>query len=201
MSEQQIESDQQQQPMQVEQQEQQAQEAAVTAEQAQAPADADVDEPSGATNEDEASEQPEDAAEQKSDNKKSDSGSRKRKREPTKSLGEFYEWSDVNAFLQHFALPDAGIVDQARAELEADASSRDVTLDDVLDLSANVVNQRQVDKLLAIEKKYADAVAAALKSAKRLIATAQVHKVQREAQALKDQLDAERKAAKKSKTK
>ena len=199
MSEQQIESDQQQQqPMQVEQQ---AEEADATAEQAQAPVDAEVDASSAATNDEEASELQEDAAEPKSVGEKGDSGSRKRKREPTKSLGEFYEWSDVNAFMQHFALPDAGIVDQARAELEAEASSRDVTLDDVLDLSANVVNQRQVDKLLAIEKKYADAVAAALKSAKRLIATAQVHKAQREAQALKDQLDAERKAAKKRKTK
>jgi len=126
--------------------------------------------------------------------------SKKRKREPTKSLSEFYQWDSADALLHHFALPESDVVAQAREQLQEEAVLREVTLDDVLALPANVVNQRQVDKLIAIEKKYSDAVDAALKAAHRLIATAQVHKAQREAQALKDQLDAERKAAKRQKS-
>jgi hypothetical protein len=147
------------------------------------------------------SEQPAQGKQQPEEPKQSKPAAKKRKREPTKSLGEFYDWQSADALASHFALPSDDIAAEARAQLTAEADERQVTLDDVLALPANVVNQRQADKLLAIEKKYADAVEAALHSAKRLVATAQVHKVQREAQALKDQLDADRKAAKKQKTK
>lgn len=112
----------------------------------------------------------------------------------TRDIGEFYSWKTADDVLKHFDVRFAQAdFDALKERVQKSAKQCDVTLVDVLRMKANVMNQREADKLAHIaqkQKELRDAAEAALGT---LLARAQVDKKQREARELKRKLQAERK--------
>lgn len=129
--------------------------------------------------------------------KKKKGGSAKRE---TRTVGEFYEWTEEQQLLEPLQ-PSFGVAefDALRKELLDEAESYDVTFDDVLQLPANVMNQREVEKVRQVAAKYAELRENARVALGNLIASAQVNAKQREAKALKKKLAAERKSRREAK--
>ena len=112
---------------------------------------------------------------------------RKRKK-TTQNLQEFY---NVHDFQSLFQPPPQQLFDDAQKALEELLAKYDITQEDLLALPANVANQRLAEKWFGLQEKFKDVLESASTAAERLVTTARVHKVQREAQLLKAQLAAE----------
>lgn len=118
----------------------------------------------------------------------------------TRTIGQFYEWDDQEQLLEQLK-PTFGDSEFTglRDRILGLANEYDVTLEDVLELPANVMNQREVEKVRQVAAKYEELRENARVALGNLIASAEVNAKQREAKALKKKLAAERKARREEK--
>lgn len=117
-----------------------------------------------------------------------------------RNIGEFYEWQDESAMLQCFA---PQFVEQSFAdltkELLEEAKENDVTLDDVLKLPANLMNQREANKLQALQARQEELRKNARRAIVRLISLAKINAVERKAKELKKEEAEKRRALREKK--
>lgn len=126
-----------------------------------------------------------------SNSKKSSAAAAKREK---RTIGEYYKWTAADDVLSQFDVrfSDADF-EALKQRVHANAKECDVTIDDVLAMKANVMNQREAEKLLQIAQKQKELRDAAEQALGTLLARAQVDKKQREARELKKKLVASRK--------
>lgn len=131
-----------------------------------------------------------------------DAEQKKPKRE-TKLIQDFYVYESGEEILQAFETPISEERSQGELEDLLKALPEEfggVGLDDLLLLPANVMNQREMDKIRQLKQRYLESREIAKGALRNLLVSAQVGKQQRETKALKAEIEArKKKKAKKGK--
>ena len=130
-----------------------------------------------------------DKKEKKKDEKKAPAAKREKR-----SVGDFYNWKSEADVMGQFRAPFGDQDFEAlRQRLQSTAKAHNVTVEDVLKLTANTMNQREADKLAQIAQKQIELREAAEAALATLFARAQIDNAQRAAKELKQKLLADRK--------